>query len=268
MERAGRTAPLRACSPAPARTGPLPEGRRELQNGGNLMDIFVFSWVNGLSDNWTAIISAVIQAVGTIAAALIAALCANRIVKGIKFHSYSDAPDNICSIMKKARSDIFIITAVGDKLLKTTEEVLERRLRSGIHVRYLLLDLNRFHEMETYMHGNAPKGEDIFYNALEALSRLQEKYPDRMEIRLFSRHMTASYVAIDTCPEPGREPALLSPFIQVMMYQYHVHAKNSVLLYFYEKTDKKRYDATADSMKDMWENASARLKQKAERPRS
>lgn len=219
----------------------------------------ILLWVNNLSDNWSTILSAVIQATGTIAAAVIAAWWANRIVKGIQFHTYSNAPENICSIMKKARSDIFIITAVGNKLLKTTEKVLEQRLQSGIHVRYMLLDLNRFHEMEEYLHGELAKSEGIFYDALESLSRLQQKYPDRLEIRLFPGYLTASYVGIDTCPDPAREPALLSPFIQVMLYQYRVHAKNSVILYFHEKTDKAYYDATSDSMRDMWEHASARL---------
>lgn len=225
----------------------------------------ILSWVSGLSSNWSTIISALIQAAGAIAAALIAALCANKIVKGINFHSYSDAPNDICSILKKARSDIFIITAVGNKLLKTTASVMEQRLRAGIHVRYLLLDVNRFHEMEKYLHGGQAKGEDIFYDALETLCRLRQKYPDRLEIRLFSGYMTASYVAIDTCPPPTRDPALLSPFIQVMLYQYHIHAKNSVLLYFYEKTDKNYYYATADSMKDMWEDAAVRLGERRER---
>lgn len=222
----------------------------------------ILSWAGGLSDNWSAIISAVIQAAGTIAAALIAALWANRIVKGIKFHSYSDAPGNIHSVLKKARSDIFIITAVGDNLLKISERTLDRCLRSGIHVRFLLLNLDRFHEVENYLHGKCAKDERAFSGVLETLSRLQQKYPDGLEIRLFSGYMTASYIGIDTCLDPRRDPALFSPFIQVMLYQYRVRAHDSPIFYYYEKTDKDQYDLTADSMRTMWEDAGVRLRQR------
>lgn len=222
--------------------------------------MITFSWVNQLSDNWSTIVGSIIQALGAVAAAGIAAFWANRIARGFKFHTYSDAPDNICTILKKARSDIFIVTAVGNKLLRTIEHTLEQKLKDGIHVRYLLLDVNRFHEMEKYLHGNHAKSEDIRNEALDILARLKRKYPDRLEIRFFQYYMTASYIGIDTCPDPARERALLTPFVQIMLYQYRIHAKSSVILYFYEKTDKKYYDATADSMKDMWEDAAARAK--------
>lgn len=222
----------------------------------------ILSWVSGLSGDWSEIISAVIQALGTITAALIAALWANRIVNGIKLRSYSDAPDNIRSVLKKARSDIFIITAVGDNLLKTVERDLAQRLRSGIHVRFLLLDLNRFHEIEKYLHGKNPKDEEIFYTVLKTLCRLQQQFPESLEIRIFPGYMTASYIGIDTCPDASRDRALLSPFIQVLLYQYHISVKNSAILYFYEKTDQRYYDSTVESMRDMWEDAEARLKKR------
>lgn len=220
----------------------------------------VLSWGSGLPDHWSTIASACIQAFGTIAAALIAALLAKRIVKGFQYRSYSDAPNDIRSILGKARSDIFIITAVGNKLLKTVEDVLEQRLRAGIHVRFMLLALDQFHVSENYLHGSSAKSEDIFFYSLETLSRLQRKYPDGLEIRLFPRHMSASYIGIDTSPAPSRDPALFSPFVQVMLYQYRVRAQNSVILSFYEKTDQHYYDLAVDSMRNMWEDACARLK--------
>lgn len=222
----------------------------------------VLSWVNDLSSNWSTIVSALIQAVGTIIAALIAAYFANRIAKGFKFHTYSEAPQDICTIMQKARSDIFIIAAVGDKLLEVTEKTLEKKLQDGVRVRYMMLDISKFHEMEKYMHGSHAKSEDIRTNALAILIRLQEKYPDSLEVRFCSQYMTASYIGIDTCPDPSREKAFLTPFIQVMIYQYHIHAKNSIILYLHETTDKKYYEATVNSMRDMWEDACIRLRRR------
>lgn len=216
----------------------------------------ILSWVNDLSSNWSEIVSALIQAAGTIIAALVAAYCANRIVKGLNFHTYSDAPQDVCTIMQKARSDIFIITAVGDKLLNVTEKTLEKKLQDGVHVRYMMLDISRFHEMEKYMHGNHAKSEDIRNKALAVLARLQKKHPNNLEIRFCHQHMTVSCIGIDTCPNPSREKALFTPLIQVMIYQYHIKAKDSVILYFHEKTDKKYYEATINSMRDMWEDAS------------
>lgn len=219
----------------------------------------VLSWVNNLLSNWSEIISALIQAAGTITAALVAAYFANRIAKGFKFHTYSDAPQDICAIMRKARSDIFIITAVGDKLLDVTEKTLEKKLRAGVYVRYMMLSADRFYEMENYMHGCNAKSEDIRNKALAILIRLKEKYPDFLEVRFSSQYMTASCIGIDTCPTLSREKALLTPFIQIMIYQYHISAKDSIILYFHEKTDKKYYEATVKSMRDMWESASMRM---------
>lgn len=223
--------------------------------------MIILSLSSGLSDHGAMIISAIIQAAGAIAAALIAAVYAKRIVKSFRFHSYSDSPENIVKILKKARSDIFIITVVGDKLLSASEKEIARCLRRGIRVRYLLLDPVRFHEMESYMHGKNAKEIQIFYNAIKSLSRLQNEYPSLLEVRFFSSHMTASYICIDSCPDPSRDAALFSPFVQIMLYQYHVHAKKSILLTLHEKTDQDHYDATIRSMQDMWEDAVLRLKE-------
>lgn len=217
--------------------------------------MIILSLSNGLSDHGAMIISAVIQAAGTIAAALIAAFCAKRIARNFQFHTYSNAPEKVRTILRKARSDIFIITAVGDKLLEVSEKVIAQRLRQGIRVRYLLLELSQFRKMEQYMHGENKKEVRIYFNTLEKLFDLQKKYPSLMEVRFFASHMTASYIGIDTCPSSARDSDLLSPFVQVMMYQYHTRAKDSVLFYFHEKTNKIPYSFTTRSMRDMWEDA-------------
>lgn len=215
----------------------------------------ILLWATGLPDHGASIVSAAIQATGTIAAALIAAFCAKKIVNNFQSHTYSNAPENVLSILEKARSDIFIVTAVGDKLMKVSEKVIARRLRQGIHVRYLLLDPLQFRKMEQYMHGDDEKNICIYCDTFKKLLDLQKKYPDLLEVRYFTSHMTASYIGIDTCPDSSRDAALLSPFVQVMMYQYHIRAKDSVLLYLYEKTNRACYDTTIRSMRDMWEDA-------------
>lgn len=235
---------------------------RVAYGGGHMV---VLSWVNNLSSNLGEIVSALIQAAGAITAAVIAAYYANRIAKGFKFHTYAEAPQDICTIMRKARSDIFIITAVGDNLLEVTEKTLEKKLRAGVYVRYMMLDVDRFHEMEKYMHGPDAKDGEIRDKALEILTRLKEKYPDSLEVRFSSQYMTASCIGIDTCPDPSREKALLTPFIQAVIYQYHVSVKDSFVMYFHERTerDRKYYEATAKSMRDMWEDASMRPRGRA-----
>lgn len=217
--------------------------------------MILLSWATDLPDHGATIISAAIQAAGTIAAALIAAFCAKKIVNSFQFHTYPNAPENVLSILEKARSDIFIITAVGDKLMEVSEKVIAKRLRQGIHVRYLLLNSLQFREMERYMHGEDEKRICIYYNTLKKLLALQKKFPGLLEVRYFTSHMTASYIGIDTCPNSKRDTALFSPFIQVMMYQYHIRAKHSVLFYLHEKTDRVCYDTTIRSMRDMWEDA-------------
>lgn len=211
--------------------------------------------LNCIYDNLGEIISSIIQASGAIIAALIAAQYAKKIVEDIKFRTYSDDPDDVCHVLKKSKNDILIITVIGDHLLKATEKTLKRKLKSGIHVRYLLLSSDKFLEAEEYLHGSNAKSINVHNRTLRTLQNLQREYPDKFELRFFSSYMTASYIGIDTCSYSINGNTLISPFIRIMLYQYHVNADDSILWSIYEKTNKKQYDIIASSMIDMWNNA-------------
>ena len=90
-------------------------------------------------------------------------------LKNIKpyFHSYSEKTHDAGTIIQNAKNDIFISTAVGNKFLGKYGDIIEEKLKNGIKVRYMLLDLDRFHEMEEYLHGSGKKGEDIHYSVLK-----------------------------------------------------------------------------------------------------
>lgn len=209
-------------------------------------------------DTGTAtLVSAIIQAVGTIIAALIAALAARRIIKDVRplFHSYSDPSHDLRDITQKAESDVFIIAAVGDRLLGKYQSEFERLLQNGIRIRYLLLDTQRFHELERYMHGH-PVSEEIYHNVLNTLSHLHEKYPHHFYARIFHDLMPASYIGVDVWPNPLLSFSFLpSSVIQTMLYQYHIPAEDLPITYLSPKTNKQHFKATVSSMKEMWVSA-------------
>lgn len=200
------------------------------------------------------IISALIQAIGAILAALLAALFARSIVKDAvspHFHSYSESSHDLRDITRKAQSDIFIVVAIGDRLLEKYMSEFERQLKAGICIRYLFLDHSGFSNLDTYLH-DAPSRDGAYLSALKRLSELKEKYPSLMNVRIFPNYMSASYIGVDIWPTPPTPSILPSSVIQTMLYQYHVAAKDSPITYLSPKTDKKQYNSTVQSIKDMW----------------
>lgn len=207
-----------------------------------------------MAESTATILSAAIQAIGTIIAALIAAFAARKIIKDVRplFHSYSDPSHDLRDITQKAESDVFIVVAMGDRLLEKYQSELERLLQNGIRIRYLLLDVRPFQELELYMHGH-PADEKAYYDVLSALYTLQRSYPRRFEARLFDDLMPASYIGVDVWPNPLLSPSILpSSVIQTMIYQYHIPAKDLPITYLSPKTNKQHYKATVSSMKEMW----------------
>ena len=207
--------------------------------------------------NNPTIVSAWIQAIGTVVAALIAALFAHKIVKdnvSPYFHSYSDITHDLRDITQKAKSDIFIAVAVGDRLLEKYAFELEERLKAGISIRYLLLDVSRFQELEQYMHG---KNIDVSIHrqVLEILRRWKEKYPTLIDIRIFHDFMSASYIGVDIWPNAANSPVFPSSVIQTMLYQYRIPAAECPITYLSPKSDMKHYKSTVSCIKTMWRDA-------------
>lgn len=209
-----------------------------------------------MTDPTATIIAASIQAIGTIAAALIAVLAARKIANDVRpaFHSYSDPSHDLCDITYKAKSDVFIIVAIGDNLLEKYQSEIERLLKYGIHIRYLLLDIEHFQKLESYMHGH-PAKPDEYSQVLAILRELQATYPDNMEVRLFHDLLPASYIGIDVWPAFPTFISSPGAVIQTMLYQYRIRAKKLPITYFSPKTGKRHYKATVESMKKMWVDA-------------
>ncbi len=174
-------------------------------------------------------------------------------LKNIKpyFHSYSEKTHDAGTIIQNAKNDIFISTAVGNKFLGKYGDIIEERLKNGIKVRYMLLDLGRFHEMEEYLHGSGKKGEDIHYSVLKKFGEWEKEYPGLVEAKLFHGYMTASYIGIDIWKDSPQEFSVF----QVMMYQYRTNARRSPITYVFPQKDEKSYDTILDSVKNMWKNA-------------
>ncbi len=208
------------------------------------------------------IVSAFIQAGGTIIAAICAALFAKSIVKeSIKplFKSYSDKSHDLSDLTQNAVNDIFIIVAIGNRLLEKYLSEFESKIKDGIHFRYLLLDMERYKELEIYMNDEL-SNSDEYVQVLQKLLKLQSDYPNLVEIRTFHGFMSASYIGIDICPETENLHILSSSIIQAMLYQYRVQAKNSPITYISPKSDEKCYRSTVSCMKEMWRDASPGLK--------
>lgn len=166
--------------------------------------------------------------------------------------SYSEKDHDAGTIIRNAQNDIFVSTAVGNKFLAKYSDDIEERLKAGVKVQYMMLGLDRFHEMESYLHGSDSKPEQIHYDALEILKRWKAKYPGLLTPKYFHGYMTASYVGVDIGIDlPNLEIRDFS-VLQVMFYQYHTKAKNSPLLYIFPKKDEKFYFSTVESIVAMW----------------
>lgn len=166
------------------------------------------------------------------------------------YHSYSEKIHDAGTIIQNAQSDIFIATAVGNKFLAKYGDAIEERLKAGVKVRYMLLDLDRFHEMEEYLHGSGKKDDEIHYSVLKKLKAWRQEYPDLVKAKLFHGYMTASYIGIDIWEDT---PLEFSVF-QVMMYQYRTNARRSPIMYVFPQKDEKSYDTILDAVKYMWKD--------------
>lgn len=200
------------------------------------------------------ILPAVIQAAGTVFAAYITVNKAGKIVKKSMdsyFHSYTDKSFHRRNVLEGAKSDIFIATGIGNNFIEHYGDEIERKLRSGLHVRYMLLDQSRFNEMEWYLHGDFAKDSSIHRAMRENLKALQEKYPSLFELRFFHGYMTVSYICADIWPNMVQNSGL----IQIMLYQFNVRPKHSPIMYIDPRANEKGFITTVNSIKDMWQKS-------------
>lgn len=197
---------------------------------------------------------AVIEAIGVVVAAFISVKYAGKIVmKGINsyFLSYSDKSFSHRNVVREAKHDVFIVTGVGNNFLKEYKYDIEDKLKSGLHVRYILLDQGRFKEMERYLHGDLAKDISIHNEVVAKLKCFQKRYPTLFEFRYFHGYMTASYICADIWPSIIQD----SGWIQIMLYQYNVRPKSSPIVSINPKSDEKGFIATVNSINDMWQKS-------------
>ena len=167
------------------------------------------------------------------------------------YQSYSEKTHDAGTILQHAQSDILISTAVGNKLLGKYGDLIEQKLKTGVRVRYMMLDIDRFHEMEEYLHGSGKKGAEIHSEVLDRLKAWKRSYPGLVEAKFFHGYMTASYIGIDV----WRDTVQTFSVFQVMMYQYRTAARRSPIRYIFPQKDERAYDTTLDSVKNMWKNS-------------
>lgn len=201
------------------------------------------------------IIAAIIGSCGVIIAAVIAALGARKIVKesvNSRFHSYSDKSHDVKSLLAQAQNDVCVVVAIGDKFFEKYKKDLIKLLKKGIRIRYLILEKNKFIEIERYLHD---EDVDISFRdeVVDGLLEVKKEYKYLFEIRAFHSIMTASYICTDIFL-PDRE-FITSSGIQIMLYQYKTKPKTSPITFLSPKTDEKEFSTTVQCIKRMWDDA-------------
>ncbi len=209
------------------------------------------------------IAASIIQAVGTIVAAIIAAGYIGRsFEKSLSslLVTYSDQKHNAHKMMRWAKENIYVVAGVGDQFLEKYKDELEGYLKKGVKLRFLIQAPIQYYEFEQYI--NSKKKPDYLHyfevreSTLRMLNRLRTKnsgeYADKIEIREFPSFLTASYIGVDIEKSDFSSKWHPHAVIQVMLYQYNVEARNSPITYFSYKNNKSLFESTADSILEMW----------------
>ena len=207
----------------------------------------------------TEIVCTLIQAAGTVVAALGTAIIARVMIqKDIKpiFQSYSDKSYDLSDILGRARHNIVIMGASGYRILKEYGSVIEKKLNRGVSLYYLFLNEQQLLAMERYRHGGLTAADrNIYAEVKEILGRWREKFGKQLQVREFSQFMTAAYVGVDIPFGKERLGYSSDSVIQVVVYQYGNSAKDSPLTRLTPKRDKRHFEGTIDPMAKMWSDA-------------
>ena len=217
----------------------------------NIQQLFQSALSSDFINASANIIAAIIQAGGTILAAVIAALFAKDIVKkdiAPHFRTYKDSPRSLMNVIREARHDVIVVVVVGDNLLKEYLNVFSELLKRNIYIRFLLLDENGFLKMEEYMHGEWKNGVQIRNDTVSMLAKLASNYIHSFEVRVFSNILTASYIGVDI-----QEKILPSSIIQEMVYLYKTKASDCPITYISPKNDEIAFESTVKAIGKMWD---------------
>ena len=102
-------------------------------------------------------VNSIIQASGTIVAAISGAVITGLFAKGIVkndvpalIHTYSDKDHDVRKVIKRAKKSIYIVVTIGNHLLEEIEDDLRVCLKKGINVYFLMHNEEKGHELKEY----------------------------------------------------------------------------------------------------------------------
>ncbi len=172
------------------------------------------------------------------------------------FYTYSDEKHDVYKLIRKADSSIYVVVGVGDQFLRKYEKRLEKCLKRGVTLHFLMQTESQYCAFERYIHA-VDDSDDCQYvevreSALCILNRLKLSYPNQVQVREFHGYLTASYIGIDIDERNVSPKWSPHAIIQVMIYQYGVAAQDSPISYFSAKHNQKLFESTANSIMEMW----------------
>lgn len=221
----------------------------------------------------TEYIPSLIEAFGGIVASVLAAfIAAGYVSKSFNhniaplFFTYSDKKHSAGKILRRAKNNIYIVASIGDQLLESQEQKIRQCLKKTIRVcgkteklkLYVLIQgESQYYELENYINANNPLSHNEYAQlratTLEIFKKIQEDFPNQVEIREFHSFLSASYIGIDIIDQYPDSKVMPDAIIQVMLYQYGIAADSCPITYFSFKENEALFKSTSDSICDMWE---------------
>ena len=209
-------------------------------------------------------VSSIIEAGGTIIAAISGAIITGLFARGIVkndvpalIHTYSDKSHDVRKVIRRAKTSIYIVVTIGNHLLNEIEKDLRASLKKGINVYFLMHNEEKGHELKEYINScevDIKYTKDKINEVYTILRRLKKGRPSgRIVVKSSSLNFTASYVAIDieNAIYGGKIPP--HALIQIMLYQYGVQAADSLLDCLSPRKDQEEvFRNTAKCISDMW----------------
>ena len=181
--------------------------------------------------------TAIIDALGTITAALLASNYLLQLLKkSTYFTHYADKAHNVRYLLSKAKINIYFIAACGNDFLSKHRKWLESYMKNGKTINFLLLDKKHYSMMSQYVSGGKKTDWKPLIDSLNILIELKSTYKDKINIRVLNGLLTASYIGIDI----GEEYKSNSE-IQIMMYQYNTDTKDSLITRIQKNRNEEEY---------------------------
>lgn len=206
-------------------------------------------------------INSIIQASGTIIAAVLGALIAagyiGKIVKKDvvpRFFFYKDNDHDAHKIMRKAKGSIYIIASIGDIFLSKHEKHLRSYLARGVKIHYLVQAKQQNEELEKFIGADLEtyKGNNTWEATMRKLIQLHNDFKNEFEVKESNLFFTTSYIAIDIDQNANNGEYSIEPVIQATFYQYGLHTGESPATFFTPRSSGTLYGKIKDCILDMW----------------